>query len=265
MLKFKNLTILRIFMQVSKYNASGNDFVIFQAIDNAKFAASNRSALAVRLCDRFSGVGADGMIIIKQSNNQCDFAWEFYNSDGSIAAMCGNGSRAAALYAYKNQICDSVCTFETGAGIIGATIVKDHVEVALSEPKKLSEPFTQMGLEWSFYNTGVPHLVSFVDDLDKFDLEICKTMRQQYNANVNYAKFDGQRLLVRTFERGVENETNACGTGMAASFFTGFERFGLNDKVEVMPRSGEILNLRFDGETIHFGGKVSHIFDTAIY
>ncbi|MCR8679800.1 MULTISPECIES: diaminopimelate epimerase [Campylobacter] len=252
-------------MQISKYNASGNDFIIFQAIDNAKFYSINRSDLAVRLCDRFNGVGADGLIIIKRSKGDSDFAWEFYNSDGSEAAMCGNGSRAAALYAYKNQICDNSCSFETGAGIIRATTNENSVEVALSQPKRLSEPFYEMGLEWSFYDTGVPHLVSFVDDLAKFDLEICKAMRKKYNANVNYAKFDGKMLLVRTFERGVENETNACGTGMAAAFFTGFERFGLDKKASVMPKSKEILSLRFDGQTIHFGGKVSHIFDTAIY
>lgn len=252
-------------MQLSKYNASGNDFVIFQAIDNAYFGSIDRSKLAQKLCNRFSGVGADGMIIIKRSSSSSDFAWEFYNSDGSKAAMCGNGSRAAALYAYKNQICANACSFDTEAGVIGASIDGNSVEVTLSEPKKLSEPFNEMGFEWSFYDTGVPHLVSFVDDLKLFDLEICKAMRVKYNANVNYAKFDGKRLLVRTFERGVENETNACGTGMAASFFTGFELHGLNDSIEVVPRSGEILNLRFDGRTIHFKGRVEHIFDTAIY
>lgn len=252
-------------MQISKYNASGNDFIIIQAIENSKFLSLDRSALALKLCDRFSGVGADGLIIIKGSKGGSDFAWEFYNSDGSVAAMCGNGSRAAALYAYKNQICDNTCSFETGAGIITAKIGNDMVEVSLSEPKKLSEPFNEMGFEWSFYDTGVPHLVSFVGDLSEFDLEIARAMRKKYNANVNYAKFDGQRLFVRTFERGVENETNACGTGMAAAFFTGFERFGLGDKVEVIPKSKEILSLRFDGVRIHFGGKVSHIFDTAIY
>ena len=96
-------------MQISKYNASGNDFIIIQAIENSKFLSLDRSALALKLCDRFSGVGADGLIIIKGSKGGSDFAWEFYNSDGSVAAMCGNGSRAAALYAYKNQICDNTC------------------------------------------------------------------------------------------------------------------------------------------------------------
>lgn len=265
MLESMDYNSLRIFMQLSKYNASGNDFVIFQAIDNSYFNSIDRSNLARKLCDRFSGIGADGMIVIKRANSKCDFAWEFYNSDGSEAAMCGNGSRAAALYAYKNQICSNICSFETKAGVIAATIEENSVEVALSEPKKLSEPFSKMGLEWSFYDTGVPHLVSFVDDLEVFDLDVCRAMRAKYNANVNYAKFDGKRLLVRTFERGVENETNACGTGMAASFFTGFERFGLSSSVEVVPKSTEILNLRFDGRTIHFKGKVCHIFDTAIY
>ncbi|WP_162166486.1 diaminopimelate epimerase [Campylobacter fetus] len=246
-------------MQLSKYNASGNDFVIFHT-----FKSLNRRELAMSLCDRFNSIGADGLIVILPSK-ECDFEWEFYNSDGSLASMCGNGSRAAALYAYQNSLCSKNCSFKTGAGIIKASIDNDFVEVALTAPKKLSEPFIEYGFEWSFYDTGVPHLVTFVDNLSKFDLSVCSELRKKYNANVNFAHLkDNGVLEVRTFERGVENETNACGTGMAASFYTGVDRFKFNPCLKVNPKSKEDLWLKFDGEIIYFKGKVKHCFDTSI-
>ncbi|CUU69964.1 diaminopimelate epimerase [Campylobacter hyointestinalis] len=246
-------------MQLSKYNASGNDFVIFHT-----FIGKDRSLLARRLCDRFSGVGADGLIVLLP-DTQNDFKWEFYNSDGSGAEMCGNGSRAAALYAKNNGLCDDECRFLTEAGVIKASIEKDLVEVALTSPKKLKEPFIEGGFKWHFYDTGVPHLVTFVTNLDKFDLQICANMRKKYNANVNFAKFESESLKVRTFERGVENETNACGTGMAASFYAGFDTKIFGRGLKVNPKSGEDLWLRFDDDIIYFKGMVKHCFDTTIY
>ncbi|OCR85163.1 diaminopimelate epimerase [Campylobacter fetus] len=246
-------------MQLSKYNASGNDFVIFHT-----FKSMDRKELAMRLCDRYNSIGADGLIVILPSK-ECDFEWEFYNSDGSLASMCGNGSRAAALYAYQNSLCSTNCSFKTGAGIIKANINNDFVEVALTAPKKLSEPFSECGFEWSFYDTGVPHLVTFVDDFSKFDLRVCSELRKKYNANVNFAHLKENGVLeVRTFERGVENETNACGTGMAASFYTGVDRFKFDTSLKVNPKSKEDLWLKFDGTTIYFKGKVKHCFDTSI-
>ncbi|WP_162165417.1 diaminopimelate epimerase [Campylobacter fetus] len=246
-------------MQLSKYNASGNDFVIFHT-----FKSMDRKELAMRLCDRYNSIGADGLIVILPSK-ECDFEWEFYNSDGSLASMCGNGSRAAALYAYQNSLCSTNCSFKTGAGIIKANINNDLVEVALTAPKKLSEPFNECGFEWSFYDTGVPHLVTFVDDFSKFDLRVCSELRKKYNANVNFAHLKENGVLeVRTFERGVENETNACGTGMAASFYTGVDRFKFDTSLKVNPKSKEDLWLKFDGTTIYFKGKVKHCFDTSI-
>lgn len=245
-------------MQLSKYSASGNDFVIFHS-----FVSKDRSKLAIKFCDRFYGIGADGLIVILPDSKN-DFKWEFYNNDGSMANMCGNGSRAAALYAYKNDLCGKNCTFLTQAGVIKASIDENLVEVTLTSPKIIKKPFMEFGSLWYFYDTGVPHLVTFTDDLTRFDTQICSKLRKKYNANVNYAKFEDKILYVRTFERGLENETNACGTGMAAAFCAGLKDKNFEQTLKVIPKSGEHLWLRISNDLIYFKGMVKHCFDTKI-
>lgn len=278
-------------MIVSKYNASGNDFVVFSS-----FLDNDRSALAKNLCDRFNGVGADGLIVILPANDEkCDIRWEFYNSDGSVASMCGNGSRAAALYAYFQGLANENMRIKTGAGIIKAKIFKNEnlcqnaseilnksqneisgqnpsqinksmlVEVELTSPKKLNESFNENGKTWYFYDTGVPHLITFSKNLAEFDLDLAKKMRQKHNANVNFALIkDSQNIAVRTYERGVENETMACGTGMAASFLAGFELGLVKAEICVQPKSNEKLFLRFEEGKIYFKGEVKKCFDAVL-
>ncbi|MDR1008406.1 MAG: diaminopimelate epimerase [Campylobacteraceae bacterium] len=242
-------------MLVSKYSASGNDFVIFQTDKK-----TDRQDLAKIICDRHEGVGADGMIVVLPSD-KCDFEWQFYNSDGSAASMCGNGSRACAHYAFTNGIASKKMRFLTGAGIIKAEVDGDVAEVELTKSKKLSEPFEKYGLIWHFYDTGVPHLISIVDNLDIFNLEIAKKMRYNYNANVNFATIKNHdELFVRTYERGVEDETLACGTGMAAAFFTAFNIGLIKAAATVIPKSKEQLFLSANGEKILFKGKVKLTF-----
>ncbi|MDR2635761.1 MAG: diaminopimelate epimerase [Campylobacteraceae bacterium] len=243
-------------MLVSKYNASGNDFVIFQADEKI-----DRRELAKTICDRHEGVGADGMIVVLP-NSECDFEWQFYNSDGSTASMCGNGSRACAHYAFANGIVsDKNMRFLTGAGIIQAEVDGDMVEVELTKPKKLSEQFEKYGFIWHFCDTGVPHLISIVDNLNAFDFEIARKIRYDYNANVNFAIIKNRtELFVRTYERGVEDETLACGTGMAAAFFTAFNLGLIEAAATVIPKSGERLFLRKNSDKILFKGKVKLTF-----
>jgi diaminopimelate epimerase len=141
-----------------------------------------------------------------------------------VAAMCGNGSRAAALYAYENELGGAKMSFLTGAGKIVANIYDDGVEIAFSRAKMVQKSFKEAGRTWHFYDTGVPHLVNFVENLDEFDLNLARLMREKYNANVNFATIlPSGEIGVRTYERGVENETNACGTGMAACFWTALQ------------------------------------------
>ena len=250
-------------MMLSKYSANGSDFVIFHALEK-----KDRSSLAKELCDRQNGVGADGLIVLIPHNKH-DFEWEFYNNDGSHADMCGNGSRACAHYAYINDIASKKMSFLTGAGLISAEVKKAHgkrkamVLSELTPPKILDENIESDGSSWWLIDTGVPHLVKFVEDISEFNLVQAREIRNKYNANVNIAFIDeNKNLKVRTYERGVENETLACGTGMAACFYRAFKEGLVSEKIEVYPSSGETLYLGFNGKTITFKGEVVNTFNT---
>jgi diaminopimelate epimerase len=239
-------------MEITKYSASGNDFVVFDATE-----VRDRVALARKLCDRHEGVGADGLIVIVPTDEQeCDFAWQFFNSDGSTPSMCGNGSRACAHYAYTHGLAPAKMRFLTGAGVISASVDGDEVEVQLTAPRSLGEPFDEMGFTWRAYDTGVPHLVTLVDDLARFDLECARKIRYNHNSNVNFLCVQDGVLHVRTYERGVEDETLACGTGMAACFCAARDLGLVEKSVRVLPKSGETLYLRMDGDNIFFKGTV---------
>ncbi|MGP1580020.1 MAG: diaminopimelate epimerase [Wolinella sp.] len=241
---------------VSKYSASGNDFLIFHA-----FKKGDRSALAKQICDSHQGLGADGLIVLLP-HSELDFEWEFYNRDGSRANMCGNGARAAALHAFTHALAGDTQRFLTGAGIISASIQNHEVEVALTAPKILDKGIERLGFSWWFIDTGVPHLVS----LDKGAFALPKSelecLRHEFDANVNVAQNRAQGIALRTFERGVEDETLACGTGMAAVFLRAHHAGIVPAQAVLIPASGEHLELRIAEEEIFFKGKVSEICDT---
>jgi diaminopimelate epimerase len=244
-------------MIVDKYSANGNDFVIFS--DKKK---SDRTALAQEMCHRQDGIGADGLIVIVPHETY-DFEWQFYNSDGSEAEMCGNGSRAAAHYAYKHNLAPAKMSFLTGAGVINAEVDGDMVKSELTPPEILNTKIEHNGESWWLLNTGVPHLVKIVNDIEKFDIEEARELRYANNANVNIAYVDKDKnLKVRTYERGVENETLACGTGMAACFYRALQEEKIGDDINVYPRSGDTLYLGVNERTITFAGKVKNTFNT---
>ena len=245
-------------MFISKYSASGNDFVIFHS-----FKKEDRSELAKKLCDRKNGIGADGLIVLVPHKN-LDFEWEFYNADGSYAAMCGNGSRATAHYAYNYGLANKEMKFLTGAGIISCKVDGNVVETELTKPQLIKDYFIEEGYEWILIDTGVPHLVALVNDISKFDKELAKKMRMKYNANVNFAQFENGVLKVRTYERGVEDETLACGTGMCASFLSARNKNYIKDFSKIYPKSGEELEVKLENETLFFKGEVKEIFTTQI-
>ena len=245
-------------MTYEKYSASGNDFVIFHS-----FIEKDRSELAKKLCDRFNGIGADGLIVLVP-HNEYDFKWQFYNADGSEAAMCGNGSRAAAHYAYTKNLAPKEMKFLTGAGVIKCVVDGDIVETALTKPKYLKDKFKEFGFEWVLIDTGVPHLVTIVDNLNKFDKQIAREMRYKYNANVNFATYEDGILKVRTYERGVEDETLACGTGMAASFLNAKNLNLIKDYSKIIPKSNEELEIREENGILYFKGKVKNTFTAII-
>jgi len=234
-------------MTITKYNASGNTFVIFHT--NTK---ENYSSLAIKLCKEEN---VDGLIVVIP-HKVYDFEWLFYNNDGSTASMCGNGTRAVAHYAYKNKLSKATMSFLTGAGKISCTVDGDIVETTMTQPKSLKSEFEQLDFKWIMIDTGVPHLVTIVDDLNKFDLKICSQIRYEYNSNVNFAKVENGVLKVRTYERGVEAETQACGTGMTACFLRALELNLIDVQVDVYPTSGEKLVLRKDDTGLYFKGAV---------
>ncbi len=244
-------------MTYTKYSASGNDFVIFHTFNKKDY-----SKLAVELCNRTEGIGADGLIVLVPHENY-DFEWLFYNSDGSDAAMCGNGTRACAHYAYSNELAPASMTFLTNAGAIRSVVEENIVETQLTKPIIIKDVFEQEGLTWWLVDTGVPHLVTVVDDLDIYNKELSAKMRYEHNANVNFAKIKNGKIYVRTYERGVEDETLACGTGMAACFLRANNLGLVENKTTVYPKSNEELTLTKDGETLFFKGDVKSVFITS--
>ncbi len=242
-------------MTVTKYSANGNDFVMFIAQEKA-----DRSALAQKLCHRQNGVGADGLVVVLP-HPEYDFEWEFYNSDGYRADMCGNASRAVAHFAHEKGIVrNDKAEFLTGAGVISATINGLYVVSDMTPPKIISDDIEEYGERWWLIDSGVPHLVAVRDNLDDFNLEEARVLRHKYNCNVNICKVEGNTMYVRTYERGVEDETLACGTGMVACFIRNYKEGKVPDQVKVHPKSGDELYVSVEEGVYRFGGKVTKTF-----
>ncbi|MDQ7042321.1 MAG: diaminopimelate epimerase [Sulfurimonas sp.] len=248
-------------MNLAKYSANGNDFVIFWSDTK-----EDRGELAKVLCHRQDGIGADGLIVLVP-NDTYDFEWEFYNADGSHADMCGNGSRACAHYALNHGYAKEKMSFLTGAGVIRAEVSQNSPKSAmvmseLTPPVILDKNINYNNKTWWLINSGVPHLVCIQDNVNSFDLVEAKLLRDKYNANVNICCVVGENLQVRTYERGVEDETLACGTGMAACFYRALLEQDVSESIEVYPTSGETLYLGMNERTITFKGRVVNTFNT---
>ena len=244
-------------MTYTKYSASGNDFVITHS-----FIEKDYTNDAIKLCNRTEGIGADGFVVIVPSS-EADFKWLFYNSDGSDAAMCGNATRAVSHYAFTNNlVSSSEMKFLTGAGLIKSCVEGNIVETQLTAPIVVKEEFIEDGFTWYLVDTGVPHLVTIVDDLELYNHDLCAKMRYKYNTNVNFAKIEDGIIKVRTYERGVEGETLACGTGMAACFLRANDLKLVDSSTFVYPKSGEQLTLSKKDGIIYFKGAVKKVFVT---
>ncbi len=244
-------------MTYTKYSASGNDFVITHS-----FIEKDYTNDAIKLCNRTEGIGADGFVVIVPSS-EADFKWLFYNSDGSDAAMCGNATRAVSHYAFTNNlVSSSEMKFLTGAGLIKSSVEGNIVETQLTAPIVVKEEFIEDGFTWYLVDTGVPHLVTIVDDLELYNHDLCAKMRYKYNTNVNFAKIEDGIIKVRTYERGVEGETLACGTGMAACFLRANDLKLVDSNTFVYPKSGEQLTLSKKDGIIYFKGAVKKVFVT---
>ena len=242
-------------MTVTKYSANGNDFIMFVAQERV-----DRSQLAQKLCHRQNGVGADGMVVLLPHEDY-DFEWDFYNSDGSSASMCGNASRAVAHFAQEKGITvGDRAEFLTGAGVIRASINGMYVVSDMTPPKIIRDDIEEFGKKWWLIDSGVPHLVSIEPCVDEFDIAQMRELRYKYNANINICTLQTDKLQVRTYERGVENETLACGTGMVACFVRNHKEGKIESQIRVEPKSGDELYVSYEDGIYKFGGKVTKTF-----
>ena len=269
----------------TKMNGTGNDFIL---VDNrqAQVPPELMPLMAKALCRRGRSVGADGLILLSPSDRvdeklgKLDFYWDFFNADGSSAEMCGNGGRCAARFACDRGLAGRHMVFGTLAGAIrawveGATVKREMVppwgayrDLVLEGP---SGPVTLHGV-----NTGVPHAVVPVDDLDAAPVrELGRHLRYHHHfapagTNVNFMRAQGGELWVRTYERGVEDETLACGTGAVASALVAGSLGWLKPPVRVRVKSGETLAVHFGApgqspREVFLEGGASYVYDGVLH
>jgi len=246
----------------TKMNGTGNDFILINNMSGA-YDIVKQPSFVTAVCTRKLSVGADGLICLERSEKH-DFAWRFFNADGSEAEMCGNGARCAARFAVENNIAGPDLAFETIAGVIRAQVTASQVRVELSPPGELETGIT-LAIDGSdvvlhSLNTGVPHAVSFVDDIENAPVDaLGRSIRyHEYFApqgtNVNFVAPGPDALLhIRTYERGVEGETFACGTGSVAAALIASALKMAVLPISLQTRSGEQLRVDADSAQPPFG------------
>jgi len=228
----------------SKYQGTGNDFVI---IDNRKlFFPESEKALIERLCDRRFGIGADGLMLL-QNKKGLDFEMVYFNSDGRESSMCGNGGRCIVDFAFRLKVIKERTHFIAIDGEHEAVVKNNLVSLKMKDVSGI-----EIHPDFYFLNTGSPHYVAFVEHLEGFNVfEQGKKIRNNSRfkaegTNVNFLEMQGNRLFVRTYERGVENETLSCGTGVTAAALAASlnEAFLVGEEINIKTLGGD-LKVRF--------------------
>jgi diaminopimelate epimerase len=268
-----------------KMNGSGNDFIL---VDNrvAKLEPGIMPLLAKGACARGRSVGADGLIILEPSDRvdsawgRVDFLWHFFNADGSSAEMCGNGGRCAARFAFDQGLAGARMVFDTLAGPIRAWVDGASVKLEMVPPRGAYRDLSLETLEGAVtlhgVNTGVPHAVVPVNDLEAAPVqELGRALRfhghfAPAGTNVNFISVRDGELKVRTYERGVEDETLACGTGAVASALVAGSQGWLKPPVSVRVKSGEILKVHFSADPDGFRdvlleGAASYVYQGVLH
>jgi len=269
-------TILTV-LHFTKMNGAGNDFIL---IDNRTgHVHLDRTQIAC-LCDRHRGIGADGILLLEKASNHADFRMRYFNADGGEAEMCGNGARCFARFANKVAGAEAKISFETPAGVISAKLAGDLVTLQMTEPTDLKLNIKLAVADENktvhFINSGVPHVVipvSRVNDIDVHGEGSCIRHHKMFSpkgANVNFIEKRGPKeIAVRTYERGVEAETLACGTGIVASALVFAATENAASPITVIARGGDKLRVGFERSddafrNVTLSGPAEFVFEGAI-
>jgi diaminopimelate epimerase len=241
-------------LRFTKMNGAGNDFILF---DNRTGDIDLDRNQIAQLCDRHRGIGADGILLLEKPTNGADFRMRYFNADGGEAEMCGNGARCFARYANKVGGQKGKISFETPAGVISAELKGDLVTLRMTEPSDLQLnvelPMAVKNKKVHFIDSGVPHVVIPVAKIDSADVRRegaairYHKMFSPKGTNVNFIeKRAPNKIAIRTYERGVEDETLACGTGIVASalIFAASEKS--SSPITVLARGGDELQVGFE-------------------
>jgi diaminopimelate epimerase len=241
-------------LRFTKMNGAGNDFILF---DNRTGDIDLDRSQIAKLCDRHRGVGADGVLLLEKPRDHADFRMRYFNADGGEAEMCGNGARCFARFANKVGGQKAKISFETPAGVISAELKGDLVTLRMTEPSDLQLnvelPMAAENKTVHFINSGVPHVVIPVAKIDSADVRRegaairYHKMFSPKGTNVNFIEKRGlKKIAIRTYERGVEDETLACGTGIVASALIFAATEDCDGPVTVLARGGDELQVGFE-------------------
>ena len=257
----------------SKKVAAGNDFIL---VDNRRGILTQGAKAARKFCDRKLSIGADGLIFLERSK-KADFRMRIFNPDGSQAEMCGNGVRCLAKFALEQKISGRKQTIETLAGTIQAQVSPKLVRARMVKPSglRLDVPVIVSGTTHRLHlvNTGVPHAVEITESLSQTEVDRLGSLLRRHEffapkgTNVNFVSIGtGNEIEIRTYERGVEAETLACGTGSTAGALVAAELKGLKSPVKVKTLGGEILKIYFSKKNgsfddVYLEGKVADSFE----
>ncbi len=248
-------------LNFTKMNGAGNDFVM---IDNRSGSFDYERSVIERLCDRHRGVGADGLIAAELSAlDGADLKMRYFNADGGEAEMCGNGARCFSRFGAKLLGLTEKIGFETLAGVLSARLLGEQVQLAMSQPHSTALnaalPVGDDALNVHFLNTGVPHAVVFLEDLSGTDVRRLGAALRYHahfapkGTNANFVSVETRgNLAIRTYERGVEDETLACGTGVVASALLHHLLHGAPSPVSVRVKGGDTLHVAFKRTTDAF-------------
>lgn len=251
----------------AKYHGAGNDFLLIDD-ERMRFPVTDPDYIA-HLCHRRLGVGADGIVLL-QLSEKADFRMRIFNADGKEAAQCGNGLRCLVDFIRQKGYFSEKLLIETQLRIVPCSWQNNQITIDLGTPQWLLHDVPLDSFSLQLIHTGVPHLVAFVDRLDIPDFKSIASKLRYHEifspagANVNFAQLQEGKIYVRTYERGVEDETLACGTGAAAVAIAARRKYSLQNPVCVVPVSQEELFVEQTLETVRLTGSATFVFHGSV-